>query len=277
MPRLPQTIQLDLPENEIRFDVGAFDQAIKSHGIRFKHWRAMRCPAGLIDPKDIRRPHPDHAGCSNGYIYTLAGTMTCVFTGNSMSSHSEDPGLVVSAQAQITLPRTYDCSEEEVRVAPFDRLYLDECCLTVSFWQLFESNATGVDKLNFPVVQVIDLIDANLRRYDQGTSFTVEDGKLVWSADRPFFDAERQRGTVCSVRFTYHPYWYVVSLPHEIRVAHTEEDFLQGTHGIVRMPQMAVIQREYIFENQDNDPQAPADSNKARQVKAPPDLSFGPR
>lgn len=269
--------QLDLPEKEVRFDVQAFDAAIQSHGIVFKHWRAMRCPVGMIDAKDIRKPHPDHAGCSKGYLYTLAGSVTCVFSGNSMSARQDDPGIISSASAQITFPRYYNNSAEEVMVAPFDRLYLDEPTITVPFWQLFESDPSGVDKLNYPVVRVFDLIDANQRRYMQDVEFVIQNGKVVWGSDRPAYDAEKSRGTVCSIRYSYHPYWYIAHIPHEIRVAHTEEDFLAGTKDVTKMPQFAVIQREFFFEDQDNDPEAPANSNKARQVKAPKDLVFGPR
>lgn len=277
MPRTPFANQLDLPEQEIRFDVAAFDEAVKSHGIWFKHWRAMRCPGGLIDPKDIRRPHADHAGCSNGYIYTAAGKIGCLFTGNGLSPSAEDPGLAMSAHAQITLPRYYEGTIEEVTIAPFDRLFLDQKNITVSFWQLAETNQTGIDKLNFPIVKVIDLMDAHLTRYYEG-DYTIQDGRIVWGSNRPPYDAENNRGTVYSVRYTYHPYWYVIQLPHEIRVAHVEEDFLEGTRCVVRMPQFATIQREYVFENQDNDPEAVADSNKARQIKGPSEtLVFGPR
>ena len=270
--------QIDLPEKEVRFDVAAFDAAIHNHGVQFKHWRAMKCPVGLVDAKDIRRPHPDHSGCSNGYLYTLAGKMTCLFTGNSMSSRSDDPGLINSASASITIPRHYDESMERVMVAPFDRLYLDEEGITVPFWQLTEVSMSGIDKLNFPVSKVVDLIDADMERYVEGVDFSVVDGRIRWGSRLPKFIAEENRGTVYSIRYTYHPYWYIVHLPHEIRVGSSEEDFLNGTKQVTKMPQFAVIQREFFFENQDNDELAVADSNKARQVRPPKEtLDFGSR
>jgi hypothetical protein len=78
---------------------------------------------------------------------------------------------------------------------------------------------------------------------------------------------------VCSVHFSYRPFWYVKNLIHEVRVAQTEDEF--GNRTVQRMPQSCVLQREYFFEKEQRDSQA-ADP-EGRQKPGPGDGGFGPR
>jgi hypothetical protein len=269
-----QVYTTDLPNAAISFDVDAFDAALRSQGVTFIHWRAMRCPVGMVDEHDSRRPHEDHSGCSNGFIYSMGGEITCLFTGNSTQSVMAEVGVMDGSTVSVTFPRYYDGTETPVYVAPFDRLYLAEESVVVPDWQLFRHNPSGVDKLNFPVVSVQDLVDSQNRRYSLG-DFEVRDGRLVWVGNRPGVDPETGRGLVCSVRYTYRPYWYVRQLIHEVRVSQVENPYT-GVRQVQRMPQAALLQREYVFEGSSTDTPSEV-SDDPRDAKVPEVGRFGPR
>lgn len=256
----------------VSFDAEAFDMALRDHGVKLVHWRAMPCPVGLIDRHDQRRVHEDHSGCSNGFIYTKAGTATGIFTGNTKKDDQSDIGVLDSSTVQVTLPRTYDECDEEVMIAPFDRFYMDEKSITVPHKQLVEAHVTGRDKLSFPVVRVYDVIDANGKSYGDDDFSIDQTGRIVWNNGPPYLAAEKH-GTIYSIRYTYRPYFYVERVLHEVRVAQVEVGM---ERKVIRMPQSFVLQREYIFEKADKDPLAP-NPNDPRQVKGPAEGIFGPR
>lgn len=265
----------ELPNAAVSFDVDAFDELLGSQGVTFVHFRAMRCPVGMIDQFDVRRPHEDHAGCSNGFLYTKAGVITASFLGNGKQTNVTEVGAMDGSTVNVTMPRFYDGTEIPVYVAPFDRLYLAEENIVVVNWQLFQADATGRDKLNFPAVTVQDLIDAQGRRYDYG-DFEIREGRIAWqSGNRPGLDPETGKGLVCSVRYTYRPYWYVKNLIHEVRVSQAENPYT-GVREVTRMPQAITLQREYIFEKEDRDEQA-VNPDSPRQVRPPDGPRFGPR
>lgn len=275
MSKLPHNIG-ELPSQTVSFDIPAFENLLKGHSVQFVHFRAMRCPVGLVDRYDNRRPDHDHSGCSNGYVYTRAGYLRATFMGNTDAYKNSDVGFINGSSAAVTLQRFYEDSEDDVQITEFDRLYLDEEKITVPTWELFEAHITGKDKLKFPAVKVIDLMDNAGIRYQQGQDFDVQGGYIVWREQRrPQFDPKLGRGAVCSVRYTYRPYWYVKELRHQVRVVQVD-DQITGVREIQRMMQECVIQREYVFEKEDKDDKAPNPESPA-QVKAPPDGNFGPR
>jgi hypothetical protein len=249
-----------------------FDVAIRANGVKLVHYRAMKCPVGMVDRYDTRRIHEDHAGCSNGFLYTKAGTITCLFTGNGNRQNSSDLGLLDDSTVSVTAPRFYDDTEEDTQVAQYDRMYLDEEAITVPHWQLVETHATGRDKLSFPVVEVMDIVDTHGKRYSVN-DYKIENGQIVWVGDRPGFDAIANKGEIYSIRYTYRPYWYVQRINHQVRVAQVETPLARK---LIRMPQAFTLQREYVFEKEEKDDQAP-DPNSPRQHKGPRDGSYGPR
>lgn len=271
----PQIYTADLPTVQVSFDVEAFDEAIRSQGVKLHHYRAMRCPVGLIDQYDIRRPHDDHSGCSNGFIYTFAGEVTCLFTGNSMQNQMQDMGFLDGSSVSITLPRHYDGTEQTFYLAPFDRLYLAEESIVVPDWQLMTHHITGLDKLNRPAAAIQDLMDSTGKRYIQGQDFELMQGQVKWlGSNRPGIDPETGKGRICSVRFLHRPYWYVRQLIHEIRVTQAENP-VTGERKIHKMPQAAVLVREQVFEKSDKIEESTA--TNPREVKGPESGSFGPR
>ncbi len=276
MAKSPETsYPMIFPSQAVSFDPEAFDELIRTQGVQLIHWRSMRCPVGMVDPDDVlRRPHEHHQDCSNGFVYTLAGTVTAGFQGNSSQAQFIDAGQLDGSTVQIVLPRFYDDKPDiEVAVVQFDRMYLKEEAITVVDWHTFAHNISGIDKLQFPVVHVTDLMDSHGNLYREDVDFEVRGGKLHWGSRRPGVDPKTQKGVVCSARYSYRPFWYVKSLMHEVRVAQIEDEF--GGRSVHRMPQAALLQRERFFEKEQNDPEAP--NSSGRQHAGPGSGTFGPR
>lgn len=271
--RVEQDVTISYAPVENSFNPQDFEDKIRNHGVKFVHFRALRCPVGMTDRDSERRPHPDHSGCSNGHIYSKAGVVTGLFTSNSNRIQQMDAGLMDGGTAQITLPVHYDNCDVEVRVAPYDRLYLDEEAITVPHHQLAEAHITGRDRLSRPIVEVTDLIDANGKVYGPDDFKITEDGQLVWTNGGPGYDPQLKKGTIYSIRYQYRPYFYVDRLIHQIRVAKVNVGL---GRAVVRMPQSMMVIREYVFEKSDNDRKAP-NPNDPRQTPAAPDDIFGSR
>lgn len=249
------------------FDIQQFDQAIAQRGVRLIHMAAMPCPVGRISRDDsTRRSHPDHAGCQGGFIYSAIGQVTCLFTSNSRSPKFTDPGIADNDRVSCTPGRFYDEVEGtppgiEVKVVPFDRLYLAEPNVTVVHWEMAEWSGSGYDALKFPIIQVQQLIDWQGNYYVQDTDFTVVNGKIKWGSRSPGYNPETGSGAVYSARYTYRPYYIVDALGHEIRVANQLD--AAGQKVIVPMPYQVQLVRENSRRNADNDPLSPA--AKSRQ------------
>lgn len=275
-PQSPALVDIiAVPNYQVGVDVGWFDDSIRQHGCKFVHYRAIPDPTGLLDKFDSRRPGIESSESSNGFLYFKAGTFTGLITGNSKNDRDSESGWMSEAEAQITPPRYYDCNEgprsEPVYLAPFDRLYLAESTTLVTQSQLMEVSETGVDRLRYPAERVILLVDTRGIQYTCGKDFAIVGGNLSWNKS-PGIDPQTGHGRVYSIRYLYHPHWYVDRLVHEIRVTH-QINPMSGAKEMVQMPQCAAIQREYVFRNKDQGAQAEPD----RQVPVAPDGSFGPR
>lgn len=277
-----QTYQMVFPSGDaVLQDPDAFDEFLHTHGVQMIHYRALPCPVGQIDPDDQRHPYEDHENCSNGHIHILAGTVTCSFLGNIKDSNLTDLGRMDGSTVQVTFPRYY--TQEDVNAAlvpvqpyPLDRMYLKEESITVPHTQLFAAHITGVDRLNFPVIKVMDLVDNQGKRYTQDVDFAIRNGQLKWlGTNRPGVDAKTGKGRVCSIRYTYRPFWLIRNLIHEVRVGQVEDEFT-GEKKVVRFPQAMVLQREYVFLQERADKLA-RNPNSLRQQHGPESGSLGPR
>lgn len=270
-----ESFPMQLPPEVVSFDPVAFDGFIRSQGVEMVHYRSMRCPVGMTDTDDVmRRPHEHHKDCSNGFVYTQAGIVTCSFLGNSKESNFQDYGRLDGSTVQVTFPRTYDDKPSTpVQMCQFDRLYLKEEAITVVNWHTFAAHASGVNRLQFPAVEVQDLMDASGKRHVAGIDFEVRGGEIHWLKGGPGIDPKTGKGVVCSIRYSYRPFWYVSRMMHEVRVAQVEDEY--GDRSIMRFPQQAMLQREYWFEKEQRDPEAP--NKNGRQKPEPKDGIFGPR
>lgn len=262
-----RTMPIRIPAEVVDFDQDAFDELVKKVGVPLLHYKAIRSPVGMVDRNDIRKPNGDNLNASsNGFLYRRAGIITSLFKNVSNTNRIMDMGEMDGSTVEVSLPRFYDdAPDTQVRAVRYDRMYLVDPKITVTDWQIFTTHETGYDRLTYPVMDVELLVDANGVEYDKN-DFAIWNGQIKWTGNRP------PANTVCSIRYQYRPYWYVSRLIHEVRVTNREN--AMGERETVRMPIMVSLQREYVFENDSNNPEAPQDS---RQVKQPTTGSFGPR
>ena len=269
----------DIPHYRVSFDVEAFDTAIRSQGVKLIHYQALRCPIGMTNLDDHQRPHPDHEGCSNGFLFTKVGVITGLFTSNSKHKNAMELGFWDGSTVQVTFPRQYDDNpDRKLYVAPFDRFFLAEGNVVVPTWQLFLYDESGINKLKYPVEEVQDIVDSQGLRYRQCDDFVIENGAIKWVGKRPAQQIDlgpgmgngfgTDRGSVCSVRYTYRPYWFVGQMMHEIRVTQVTEE-ADGRH-LERMPQAAILHREYVALTKEQDqsglPTSRVDADTLRNV-----------
>jgi hypothetical protein len=256
-----------LPDEHIGMDPDAFDTVVRGKGAPLIHYRAIRCPVGLVDPTDVRRPHADHAGCSNGFIYKAMGRVTATLTSNSTDKKNEDFGYFDGSTIQATFPRHYDSNENRrVLVRPFDRFYLEQEDILTGTWDLTQRRLDArADRFEFPAVKVEHLIDSAAVEYHQFTDFDLTPaGDLAWRVGKG-----PAVGTVFTVWYEYRPYWYVERLVHEIRLFPTHDFLSPDDIKMERLGFGAVLQREYVHRTQTPDVLAPAKT--ADRQKLPPD------
>ena len=89
---LPRNHFTHLTGDQVTFDLDAFDDFVRAQGVKLVHYRAQRCPVGMVALGDSRRPHPHHEGCFNGFVYTKVGCVTASFTSNNKRQSQEDIG-----------------------------------------------------------------------------------------------------------------------------------------------------------------------------------------
>ncbi len=258
---------LEIPNTSIQLDMVAVDGFLSSHGVKLTHFRALRCPVGLTDRHDQNQSHEDHAECSNGYLYTQAGDMSCFFLGNSQQPEWKDVGKLTVGMVQTSFPRFYDAAPaggggdsgdgDPVDICVFDRFFLNES-ITVSYWQTVQYNPAGIDRLHFLATKVIDLVDNLGIKYKQDVDFKLQNGRILWFGRAPGVDPENQRGRVYSIRYRYRPYFYLQRFVHEVRVSRQVD--ADGNVTVVPLPQSGVLTREYMFENHKRDPRVPANA-----------------
>lgn len=283
MPFRPTTVIHEQPDPGIAHspDVGAWDGLVRGQGNRMVHFRAMPCPLGVADADDaMRRVHPQHPGCSRGFLYDRVGDVVVLTSGNSESSDQQDVGVLDGSTLSATFARFYEPEQDgeyggpgaaRVYVSPFDKLYLAEAAILWPHWELAEHSAEGTDRLRFPAVTVERLVDSALVEYRQGRDFEVRDGLVAWGRRRPAVGPGGQ-GAVYAVRYLYRPYWYVQRLGHAIRTVQVQDGEVRR---VERLPFQATLVREQVFEESDRPAGGDAAGHEA--ARAPRDGSFGPR
>lgn len=266
-----------LPDQAISMDVDAFDRLVRSQGLTFVHYRAVPCPMGMVDPTDLRQPHEDHVGCSNGNIYVRAGEITAAFAGNRKDSRLMDLGLWSGSAATVTVPRFYDNDDRAAVFSPGDRMYVRDSAALVVASQRFQAHESGIDRLRFPAADVEYLIDYQGEEYAINADFVLEGGRIKWTGThRPQRAPGSTRGAICAIRYRYIPFWYVETLLHELRLIQVTNP-ATGERSVRRVAPQLLLQRENVYEgSQKNDPQS-VGPEAARQSKTPASGSFGPR
>jgi len=249
-------------------DVDHISDFIEAQGIHFVHYRCMPAPIGLIDKWAVRRPDGSSADAKNGMIYTRAGCFKGLFVGNSKNVKMSE-GILDAGVASLTPGLRYeDHPEEEIYLTPMDRLFLKEEKILVVKHEHVQFNPTGIDRPKYPAEKIQDIVDSNGIRYTTN-DYTLVDGCIKWGDKNPGLQNDGQ-GIIYSIRYLYRPYWYVDRLVHDIRVSQAEDPYT-FERGVVSLPKLAIIKREYIFENE------ASDSGTRRHQDAPEDGSLPPR
>jgi hypothetical protein len=263
------------PIDNVSFDHEAIDDLLRSHGVEVVHYRAIKCPIGLVDQFSTRG-HADHGDCSNGFLYKKAGEATILFRQNSSSESVGNFASLAQASVQASFPRFYDdCPsasiDEEIVLHKYDRIYLKNPVGYTVITHLFQANNTGVERMAYPVMCVEDLIDSTGKEYTVNQDFNIVNGNLVWVANKqPPSDSDTGKGPVLSIRYRYVPYWYVESLAHEIRISR-KMDAVKGIPVLYRMPQQVNLVREHIYHN------VQSVEESSRNIALPSSGGFGPR
>jgi hypothetical protein len=263
-PRKPQSREqsgqqliLDLTEYQVSFDPQAFDNFIKSQGIYVTHYRAVPDPTGMASKGDLYAANSSRSN-SDGFLFYKAGVCQILFTVNNKMYNIQVEGGISSSSAFATFPRYYDDGNNEVIIHPYDRLYLKDVDVKVSDFQFVEANSTGVDRLQYPAVEVEHLVDANGIIYKQDQDFEItNDGNIKWlTQKRPGTNIKINKGTIYSIRYRYVPFFVVNQLVHEIRISQVS-DPETFDRSVQRMPYAANILRENVFHDTNKDPNKP--------------------
>lgn len=252
---------MDFTNQSVAFDVEAFNTAIIAHGVTLVHWQAMPNPVGLIDKYDNRRPNlTNNNNVFNGFYYKKVGALKATISNNTKEAKASTGGLVDAGVAQLTAHTFYlddngDISNKRVYLSPFDRFYLDQTDILAPRGELVEASITGTDTLNFPVEQVLSIVDADGIEYTSDC-YQIIDGTIKWGNKRPSFDIEVNKGKIYSIKYLLRPFYYVDRLLHEIRLAQVEDPYT-GDRKFVPINQSCIINREYIFQNKSKNPEDP--------------------
>lgn len=280
-PRPTVTLRQQYPRGEAHaMDVQAFEEAIQTQGVLMTHQRAMGCPYGMTDVDDhVRRVHPQHEGCSSGFVYKEIGKVWALFTGNTGDSQTLDVGGFDGSNVNATLDRYYadehSPRSRELFVSPFDRFFVADEAILWPNWERVQHQPNGIDRIRWPASRVEHCIDSRLEEYKLGIHFDVKGNKLSWRMNEgPGIDPDTGMGRVYTIWYLYRPYWYVRSLSHANRIVQTENE-ATGERYIARMPIGVSLVRERIFEDQQNE--AVGDKPNERAEFGPADGSFGPR
>jgi hypothetical protein len=228
-------------------------------GTDFTHYMAMPSPIGKNDKGDLRRNDGVDIITSNGMIYTCAGKFTATITSNTRQQEFGAPsGLLDPSEATLVMPRFYNTAQgvsdgPRIFLAPGDRLYYSDpdadTRVATYHYMTYVPDQDNITR--YPVVCLqAPIIDSRNISYIAGVDFAItSDGWIRWipGGNNPGIDPDTGKGRVYTIRYLYKAYYYVVSLPHEVRITNVTVGSVRKPE---RMPMHAVIVREHIFHDQ---------------------------
>jgi hypothetical protein len=240
------------------FDLTRLDIFVTSLGVDLIHYRAIPSPIGQNDRGDWRRNDGVDTITSNGMIYRYAGVFTATITTNEREQTRSPSGVVDPSEARLVMPRFYNVNGgtdngERIYLAPGDRVYIADpnADVLVSNSQKMDYEE-GIDNVPmFPICRLQDaIIDSRNIQYNPNLDYTITaEGNIRWlsGGNNPGIDPATGKGRVYSIVYLYRAYYYIVALPHEIRITNVTVGNIRTP---MRMAYHAVIMREYIFHNQ---------------------------
>lgn len=243
--------------NQMSFDLAKQDRFVTSLGVDFTHFKAMPSPIGKKDRGDHRRSDGVDLITDNGMIYRCSGKLTATMTDNSRDSKRGDAGLLDPSQSRIVMPRFYNSSTdgvakgERIYLAPGDRVYIadPDADVLVSNYQEMDY-VDGPNEAMYPIVRLDGpVICSQNIEYVCGRDYKIDtNGSIVWivGGKNPGFDPETGKGRIYAIRYMYRAFWYVVSIPKEIRITNVTTG---NERAPERMPMHAIIVREFVYHN----------------------------
>lgn len=271
-----EKLKIPFPLPDIGVNLESQDEFIKNRGISFEHYAAIPSPIGLKDRGDYRRSDQYDTLSSNGMIYKKSGCFTGVIVSNSKRKTPSEGGIVDYSTARLLLPRYYE-DGTEIHLAPGDRVFIKDVETLVPNYQRMQYNPTGIDRAQFPIKSVEYLIDNRNIEYKIGAHFKIREGQIEWilGKDNPGVDPDTGKGRIYSIRYKYNAHWYITQIPNEVRVIQDTDE--SGQKKAKRMQYSAIIQREYVYYNQNNDINSvPSITEKEkRNIEAPQEDIFG--
>lgn len=276
------------PLEQMSFDLNRLDVFVASLGVDMTHYKVQPSPIGKNDRGDYRRSGGVDTISSNGQIYTKSGCFTATITDNSRNRKAAPEGIVNPAEARLVMQRFYNNGQGQdngnrVRLMPGDRLYFSDpnadVLVTNAQEMDYQPDITTGDEPMFPIVQMDGVIvDSRNITYSYGVDFTINSyGNISWTpgANNPGIDPNTGKGRIYSIRYLYKAFYYVLSLPKEIRITNVT---VGGVRSPQRMPMYAIIMREYIFHNQNRgdklNQNKPADPQRVNAAPTEP-ANFG--
>lgn len=266
------------PFTQISFDLKKQDQFVTSLAVDYLHYKAMPSPIGKNDRGSYRRNDGVDTITSNGMIYRCAGKFSATMVDNDRSQQRSQSGIVDPSQSRLILPRFYNkdgqADGDRIYMAPGDRIYIadPDADVLVSNYQEMDYSAESDNIPMFPIVKMEgNIVDSRNQEYVCGVDFKITDsGNIRWIAGgkNPGLDPDTGKGRIYSIRYLYKAYWYVTSLPKEVRVTNVSTGNIRSPE---RMPYHAVVVREFVYHNQNKGDQEnqnkPKEPNRA--VEAP--------
>jgi hypothetical protein len=254
------------------------DAFVTGMGVDFLHYRATPSPIGKKDRGDYRRNDGVDIITSNGMIYKCAGKFTATMTDNSHQQRRSDGGLLESSESRLVMPRFYNkdalADGERIYLCPGDRVYIADphADVMVANYQQMDYEPGIDNEPMFPIVKMEQsIIDSQGAEYIENKDFIVTTfGNIRWlpSGSSPGIDPDTGKGRIYSVRYLYKAFWYIISLPKEIRVTNVTTGNIRAPE---RMPYYAIIEREYLYHNKNRSTQTSElpPNEQARSQKAP--------
>lgn len=279
------TINRASPFVQMSFDLVKQDNFATSFAAEFIHYKAMPSPIGKNDRGDYRRNDGVDTITSNGMIYRCSGKFSATMTDNERSKGKTDGGVTDPSQGRLVMPRFYNkdglSDGDRIYLAPGDRLYVADPDADVKVSNYHEMDyEVGVDNVPMFPIEKLDgpIVDSKNIEYNCGVDFKITStGNIRWidGGRNPGIDPDTGKGRIYSVRYLYRAYWYVLTLPKEVRITNVTTG---GVRSPERMPYHAVIVREYIYHNQNrgdkqnvNKPKVPNRVDAAPQENINPD------
>lgn len=235
-----------LPDPSIKGD--SFNELVNNRGIRFIHKIAAPCPN--MNSVQDNNHDPECPFCDQSQIlYVQEKEIWGTLSSNSLEKLYEIQGVWEVGTAVITFPTEYN-DGEQADFNVFDQLVCPDFQVRLSDLREYDGLPTTGSK--YPIVRVVNItsvVSGTLKEYEQGTDFTIVDGRIQWVVGRePEYNEMEDLGEVLSITYVTNPVYNVLQLLHELRVT---QELVGGQKVAKRLPQQVLVKRDFLFNAND--------------------------